>query len=223
RGAALARVDHRPVHDHRGAADRRRPYRGRARHAGGVPHARVAGRRDGRGGARRPVGGVERAQHAVPRRDRGDGPAAAAAADDDAGVRPLGPDAPLLLPQRAGDAHAERAGGAPRHRLGDRAPGRRRAARAHARSQPERDARLPGASRRAARSGRTRAAARGRGVSAGAVRPRAEAVALILLRTLVGWHFLYEGLYKLALPGWSRAGAPLAEWSARAYLEGASG
>lgn len=60
-------------------------------------------------------------------------------------------------------------------------------------------------------------------MSAGAVRPRAEAVALILLRTLVGWHFLYEGLYKLALPGWSRAGAPLAEWSARAYLEGASG
>ncbi|HEX7085591.1 MAG TPA: hypothetical protein VF198_04465 [Vicinamibacterales bacterium] len=60
-------------------------------------------------------------------------------------------------------------------------------------------------------------------MSTGAPRPRAEAVALILLRTLVGWHFLYEGLYKLALPGWSRAGTPLADWSARAFLEGASG
>jgi thiosulfate dehydrogenase [quinone] large subunit len=60
-------------------------------------------------------------------------------------------------------------------------------------------------------------------MSARRARPRAEAAALVLLRTLVGWHFLYEGGYKLALPGWSRSGAPLAAWSARGYLEGASG
>ena len=46
---------------------------------------------------------------------------------------------------------------------------------------------------------------------------------LVLLRTLVGWHFLYEGYYKLVLPGWSRAGRPLAAWSASAYLDAASG
>ncbi|MGH9372345.1 MAG: DoxX subfamily [Vicinamibacterales bacterium] len=47
--------------------------------------------------------------------------------------------------------------------------------------------------------------------------------ALILARTLVGWHFLYEGFYKLMLPGWSLAGAPLGSWSAAAYLQAASG
>lgn len=47
-------------------------------------------------------------------------------------------------------------------------------------------------------------------------------VALILLRTLVGWHFLYEGLYKLWAPAWSREGAPLAHWSAAGYLRGAA-
>jgi thiosulfate dehydrogenase [quinone] large subunit len=48
-------------------------------------------------------------------------------------------------------------------------------------------------------------------------------VALVVLRTLVGWHFLYEGLYKLWGPAWSRAGAPLAHWSSAGYLRGASG
>ena len=48
-------------------------------------------------------------------------------------------------------------------------------------------------------------------------------VALILLRTLVGWHFLYEGFYKLMLPGWSRAGGRLAAWSAAGYLNASSG
>jgi thiosulfate dehydrogenase (quinone) large subunit len=43
---------------------------------------------------------------------------------------------------------------------------------------------------------------------------------LVLLRTLVGWHFLYEGLYKLWAPAWSRAGVPLADWSAAGYLRG---
>jgi len=48
-------------------------------------------------------------------------------------------------------------------------------------------------------------------------------VALIVLRTIVGWHFLYEGYYKLLVPGWSRAGAPLAHWSASGYLQTATG
>jgi thiosulfate dehydrogenase [quinone] large subunit len=48
-------------------------------------------------------------------------------------------------------------------------------------------------------------------------------VALVLLRTLIGWHFLYEGYYKLALPGWGRDGGPLAEWSAAGYLRAAQG
>jgi thiosulfate dehydrogenase [quinone] large subunit len=47
--------------------------------------------------------------------------------------------------------------------------------------------------------------------------------ALVVLRTLVGWHFLYEGYYKLALPGWSPAGVPLPAWSAAGYLRAATG
>jgi len=48
-------------------------------------------------------------------------------------------------------------------------------------------------------------------------------VALILLRTLIGWHFLYEGYYKLMTPGWSPEGQPLGAWSAAGYLRAASG
>ena len=48
-------------------------------------------------------------------------------------------------------------------------------------------------------------------------------VALIALRTAIGWHFLYEGYYKIALPGWSAAGAPIARWSSAAYLNSATG
>ena len=48
-------------------------------------------------------------------------------------------------------------------------------------------------------------------------------IALVLLRTLIGWHFLYEGYYKLVLPGWSRAGEPLKAWSAAGYLKASSG
>lgn len=47
--------------------------------------------------------------------------------------------------------------------------------------------------------------------------------ALILLRTLIGWHFLYEGYYKLMLPGWTRSGQVLNHWSAAGYLKAASG
>ena len=47
--------------------------------------------------------------------------------------------------------------------------------------------------------------------------------ALILLRTAIGWHFAYEGFYKLMLPGWTRGGERAAEWSAAGYLKGATG
>ena len=39
---------------------------------------------------------------------------------------------------------------------------------------------------------------------------RAQGVTLVLLRTLIGWHFLYEGYYKLVLPAWARGGTPWA-------------
>jgi thiosulfate dehydrogenase (quinone) large subunit len=48
-------------------------------------------------------------------------------------------------------------------------------------------------------------------------------VALVALRTVVGWHFLYEGYFKLLVPGWSRAGAPLAAWSSGGYLQASTG
>ena len=46
---------------------------------------------------------------------------------------------------------------------------------------------------------------------------------LVALRTAVGWHFAYEGFYKLMLPGWSRTGQLVPAWSAEGYLRGASG
>jgi thiosulfate dehydrogenase [quinone] large subunit len=46
---------------------------------------------------------------------------------------------------------------------------------------------------------------------------------LVVLRTAIGWHFAYEGFYKLMLPGWTRAGERLAPFSAAAYLKGATG
>lgn len=46
---------------------------------------------------------------------------------------------------------------------------------------------------------------------------------LIALRTLIGWHFFYEGYYKLMLPAWSAEGAPLARWTSAGYIRGASG
>ena len=51
----------------------------------------------------------------------------------------------------------------------------------------------------------------------------AQQTALVVLRTLIGWHFLYEGYFKLLRPAWSRSGAPLAPWSSAGYLRGASG
>jgi thiosulfate dehydrogenase [quinone] large subunit len=48
-------------------------------------------------------------------------------------------------------------------------------------------------------------------------------VTLIALRTLVGWHFLYEGYVKLLHPAWGRDGHPLAAWSSAGYLKSATG
>ena len=50
-----------------------------------------------------------------------------------------------------------------------------------------------------------------------------KAFSLVLLRTLVGWHFAYEGYYKLTLPAWSRSGGVLAPFSAEGYLRAATG
>jgi thiosulfate dehydrogenase [quinone] large subunit len=50
-----------------------------------------------------------------------------------------------------------------------------------------------------------------------------KALSLVLLRTIIGWHFLYEGYYKLVVPGWSRHGELLAPWSASGYLKAATG
>jgi thiosulfate dehydrogenase (quinone) large subunit len=48
-------------------------------------------------------------------------------------------------------------------------------------------------------------------------------VSLITLRTLIGWHFLYEAYYKITSPAWSPAGPPLVHWTSAGYLKGASG
>jgi thiosulfate dehydrogenase [quinone] large subunit len=46
---------------------------------------------------------------------------------------------------------------------------------------------------------------------------------LVALRTLIGWHFLYEGYFKLATPGWGADGLPLSAWSSAGYLRAATG
>ena len=51
----------------------------------------------------------------------------------------------------------------------------------------------------------------------------AQQASLALLRTLIGWHFLYEGYYKLMLPAWGSDGKPLPPWSSAGYLKAASG
>lgn len=48
-------------------------------------------------------------------------------------------------------------------------------------------------------------------------------VALIVLRTLIGWHFAYEGYYKIALPAWSSDGEPLGRWTAAGFIRAAKG
>ncbi len=51
----------------------------------------------------------------------------------------------------------------------------------------------------------------------------AQQAALVILRTLIGWHFLYEGYYKLMLPAWSSDGKPFPPWTSAGYLKAASG
>lgn len=51
----------------------------------------------------------------------------------------------------------------------------------------------------------------------------AQQVLLVVLRTLIGWHMLYEGYVKLLRPAWGPDGAPLAAWSSAGYLRGATG
>ena len=48
-------------------------------------------------------------------------------------------------------------------------------------------------------------------------------VALVGLRTLIGWHFFYEGYVKLLHPAWSRDGQPLPPWTSAGYLKTATG
>jgi thiosulfate dehydrogenase (quinone) large subunit len=52
---------------------------------------------------------------------------------------------------------------------------------------------------------------------------RTQQTALVLLRTLIGWHFLYEGLVKLVWPAWTRAGVPLGRFSSAGYLRSSTG
>ena len=52
---------------------------------------------------------------------------------------------------------------------------------------------------------------------------RPQQTALVLLRTLIGWHFLYEGLVKLVWPAWTRAGVPLGRFSSAGYLRSSTG
>jgi thiosulfate dehydrogenase (quinone) large subunit len=52
---------------------------------------------------------------------------------------------------------------------------------------------------------------------------RRQQIALVVLRTLVGWHFLYEGYVKILNPAWGRDGYPLAAWSSAGYLKAATG
>ena len=48
-------------------------------------------------------------------------------------------------------------------------------------------------------------------------------ISLVVLRTLIGWHFLYEAYYKFNLPGWRSGSGPIAAWSSVGYLKGATG
>ena len=48
-------------------------------------------------------------------------------------------------------------------------------------------------------------------------------ITLVTLRTCIGWHFLYEGYFKLILPAWAPDGTHLGRWSSASYLLGATG
>jgi thiosulfate dehydrogenase [quinone] large subunit len=46
---------------------------------------------------------------------------------------------------------------------------------------------------------------------------------LVVLRTFIGWHFLYEGYFKLILPAWAPDGTHLGAFSSADYLRTATG
>jgi thiosulfate dehydrogenase (quinone) large subunit len=52
---------------------------------------------------------------------------------------------------------------------------------------------------------------------------KSQSIALIVLRTFIGWHFLYEAYFKIMSPAWGRGSGPLTPWSSASYLQGASG
>jgi thiosulfate dehydrogenase [quinone] large subunit len=52
---------------------------------------------------------------------------------------------------------------------------------------------------------------------------KAQQTSLVVLRTLIGWHFVYEGWSKVILPAWSRDGMPLARFSSAGYLRASTG
>ena len=52
---------------------------------------------------------------------------------------------------------------------------------------------------------------------------RIQETSLVVLRTLVGWHFLYEGLVKIVWPAWTRAGVPMGRFSSAGYLRSSTG
>src|SRR5262245_20108607 len=47
-------------------------------------------------------------------------------------------------------------------------------------------------------------------------------IVLVTMRTLIGWHFLYEGFYKIMLPAWSPQGVPVGRWTSTGYLQAAN-
>jgi thiosulfate dehydrogenase [quinone] large subunit len=47
--------------------------------------------------------------------------------------------------------------------------------------------------------------------------------ALVTLRSLIGWHFLYEGYFKFIVPAWAPDGTRLGRWSSEGYLAASTG
>ena len=46
---------------------------------------------------------------------------------------------------------------------------------------------------------------------------------LVVLRTFIGWHFLYEGYTKLLSPAWGQNGVPIPPWTSAGYLKASTG
>jgi thiosulfate dehydrogenase [quinone] large subunit len=52
---------------------------------------------------------------------------------------------------------------------------------------------------------------------------RLQQVSLVLLRTFIGWHFLYEGYFKWSLPAWTPDGTPLPAFSSAGFIKASTG